>query len=191
MSPRFALRDYYLDSVVGALRRRNGMTAVLVYRHQHDPRITNHDTDTYYLLSDFGSAAPLLSLFLFYNSRMLEKIALWTDDSRWRGILSDLGASISPRGVRFPNPAKKLSVPELADYADALLERRISELGAKGLSDAERRLLLLLPANARELRPLMGYGEGSATHTIETIVYNIRKKLGNDFIKSEDGEYRL
>ncbi|MDR1071450.1 MAG: helix-turn-helix domain-containing protein [Rickettsiales bacterium] len=122
---------------------------------------------------------------------MLESIALWTDDSHWRGILSDLGAAVSPRGMNFPAPAKKLSVPELAGYADELGSRRISELGAGGLSDAERRLVLLLPANARELRPLMGYGEGSATHTIETIVYNIRKKLGGDFIKSENGEYRL
>lgn len=122
---------------------------------------------------------------------MLDNIALWTDDFYWRGILSDLGAAVSARGLAFPNPPKKISVSELSGFIDELKTRRLSELGALGLSDAERRLVLSLPANARELKSAMGYSSASRTHTIETLVYNIRKKLGNDFIRSENGEYRL
>ena len=59
------------------------------------------------------------------------------------------------------------------------------------LSNTERQLVLFLPASADELKIKMGYAPNSNTHTIETLVYNIRKKMGQDFIKLKNGRYEL
>jgi len=127
---------------------------------------------------------------------MLNRIRLQTNDLFWTGILSDLGASVSNidakgNGIRFPTPNKKLSTAELDDYIQRLKARRLKELGADELSEAERSLILALPGTASELKMLAGYAEASKTHTIETLIYNIRKKMGADFIKLSNGVYKL
>ena len=127
---------------------------------------------------------------------MLNRIRLQTNDLFWAGILSDLGASVSDMntaesGIKFPTPNKKLSAAELADYVEQLKAKRLKELKADGLSEAERNLILALPGTTEELKTLAGYAESSKTHTIETLIYNIRKKMGADFIKLSNGAYKL
>jgi hypothetical protein len=122
---------------------------------------------------------------------MLNNIALSADDTFWASILSDLGADVSNRGIRFAAPGEKISVPELSRRVEKTMSDRIRDLGATGLSEAERRLVLMLPATARELKSRMGYAESSATHTVETLICNIRKKIGQEFITTDDGAYRL
>ena len=135
--------------------------------------------------------------FIIYNqSIMLNRIRLSTDDSYWAGILSDLGAIVSAAnapngGIRFVAPGEKLSASELAGHIERLKAGRLKELGADELSEAERNLLLALPGTASELKTLAGYAEGSKTHTIETLVYNIRKKMGAGFVKLNNGVYEL
>ena len=126
-----------------------------------------------------------------YNVRMLNRINISTDDKAWARILSDLGARVTPFGIKFAPPAGKISAAELSRRVDEMIESRIAELGAEKLSDAERGLTLLLPGTAAELKAAAGYAESSATHTVETLVYNIRKKMGADFIKLENGQYKL
>ena len=121
---------------------------------------------------------------------MLNNICFKTDDLFWAGILSDLGANISDNGILFKAPAKKIHARELLDHVFGLRAARLKSLGAEGLSAAEQNLLLLLPRSAGELRAILGYVDDTKTHTIETLVYNIRKKLGRGFIKLENGEYR-
>jgi alanine-alpha-ketoisovalerate/valine-pyruvate aminotransferase len=122
---------------------------------------------------------------------MFTNIPIFSDDAVWINILSDLGAKISDNGIIFTNPKNKMTVPELSDYIEELKAQKIKSLNAVDLSDAEQKLLLLLPANAVELKERMGYSSEANTHTVETLVYNIRKKLGPTFIKLENGEYKL
>ena len=130
-------------------------------------------------------------VFLIYNYDMFKNVPIFSDDAVWINILSDLGATISQGGVNLKNTNYKMTLPELADYIEQLKTEKLESLNALDLSDAEQRLLLLLPANAIELKEKMGYSSTANTHTVETLVYNIRKKLGPTFIKLENGEYKL
>jgi hypothetical protein len=122
---------------------------------------------------------------------MMSRIRISTSDSHWKKILSDLNAAVSDGGVDFANPKSRLSLAELENHIDRLLAARISALGAEALSETERRLIFMLPSNANELKKEMGYAAASKTHTVETLIYNIRKKMGNDFIRLENGIYEL
>jgi hypothetical protein len=112
-------------------------------------------------------------------------------DALWKKILSDLHAETADGGITFPDPEKKLSLSEIISRAESLAAARIEHLGAGALSESERRLALMLPADADELKRRMGYADGARTHTIETMIYNVRKKMGADFIKLKDGVYSL
>ena len=122
---------------------------------------------------------------------MLDKILLSTDDLVWAGILSDLGAIVSSSGIKFPTPSNKLSISMLSSYIEELKSNYLFRIGAENLSESEERLILMLPGSAAELKTRMGYASTSTTHTIETLVYNIRKKLGQNFIKFKNGTYEL
>jgi hypothetical protein len=128
---------------------------------------------------------------------MLNGITLLTNDFYWASILRDLHANVIPtvakeaRGLKFDIPKEKISIPKLSNHIEQLKMKRLAELGGQNLSAAEQRLILLLPATANELKSAMGYAEESATHTTETLIYNIRKKMGNDYIKFNNGKYEL
>lgn len=122
---------------------------------------------------------------------MLNDAMLCIDDVFWASILTDLGAGISGHGIRFAAPDKKVSIPELAMHVENIKSNRIREMGVEKLSGAEQRLAIMLPATARELKSRMGYAESTATHTIETLIYNIRKKMGQEFITLDGGVYKL
>jgi hypothetical protein len=122
---------------------------------------------------------------------MLNRIRIFARDPYWKKILSDLNAEISDDGIRFEKPKGKVSHAELRRHIERLKAARIRELGADALSGTERRLVLMLPSSARELKRGMGYEDASKTHTIETLVYNVRKKMGNDFIALENGTYSI
>ena len=42
-----------------------------------------------------------------------------------------------------------------------------------------------------ELKNALGYMPNVATHTIDTAIYNMRKLYGRDFIKRENGVYKI
>jgi hypothetical protein len=122
---------------------------------------------------------------------MLNRIRIFARDPYWIKILSDLNAEISDDGIKFEKPSGKVSGDELRRRVERMKAARITELGADALSETERRLILMLPSGARELKRGMGYEDASKTHTIETLVYNIRKKMGNDFIALKNGIYSI
>jgi len=122
---------------------------------------------------------------------MTINVRLFTGDSVWKKILEELGADVSPGGINFTAPEKKLSLCELHEHVEKLSLKRIAELNAQALSDAEQSLLLLLPADANYLKRALGYADDAKTHTVETLIYKIRKKLGQDFVRLADGVYTL
>lgn len=123
---------------------------------------------------------------------MLKNISIQTNDTVWQEILSDLHADINKNAKIFwQSPNKRINLSEILNLMEALENKHLQQIGAIGLSETENKLIMLLPGTATELKSKMGYAESANTHTIETIIYNIRKKLGADFIKLKSGKYVL
>jgi hypothetical protein len=45
--------------------------------------------------------------------------------------------------------------------------------------------------DAAGLKSALGYSADTATHTIDTAIYQLRKMFGHDFIINENGVYRI
>lgn len=122
---------------------------------------------------------------------MFDNIKISTDDKVWKKILADLGAVIHPSGIKFTAPTEPVSPSELIRIIDLEIEKHFNKLNAASLSHRERRLVLMLPANSAELKSFMGYAIDTDTHSIGTLIYNIRKKMGQNFIRIENGIYSV
>lgn len=138
---------------------------------------------------------------------MLNGIRIYTADNLWRKILTDLSAIVT-------------NAPNVADVnLDSLkLPRQITPLELKatilnGIDIAQRKVIkrvfnkiVFLPRlqmqivvllvqtggmSAAELKNVMGYLPDTATHTIDTAIYQLRKAYGHDFIKNENGKYSI
>ena len=63
------------------------------------------------------------------------------------------------------------------------------------LSDVQKNIIISLwrsgGMTGEELKNALGYMPNVATHTIDTAIYNMRKLYGRDFIKLENGVYKI
>ncbi len=136
---------------------------------------------------------------------MLSGIRIYTSDTLWRQILTDLNAVV-------------LDVPNFIDpnLDDLNVLPKISIMDLKALildaSDIRHTLRnvfhkdVILPQiqaqivavlyksggmTALELKSELGYAPDVATHTIDTAIYQLRQKYGHEFIKNINGEYKL
>ena len=137
---------------------------------------------------------------------MLNGIRIYSSNPVWRHILSELGATV----VDMPNvldinfdeiaPDSAVSVTELkslilnsADNTKILQ----SVFGEKipQLSDIQENIIVSLARGGGmtgiELKNALGYLPDVATHTIDTAIYTLRKLCGRDFIKLENGVYKI
>ena len=137
---------------------------------------------------------------------MLSGIRIYSSDSTWRHILSELGATVTDApnvlDINFDKiaPDSAISVIELralivnsADNTDILKSvfgNRIPQL-----SDIQRNIIVSLVRSGGmtgpELKNALGYMPDVATHTIDTAIYNLRKLCGHDFIINENGVYKI
>ena len=122
---------------------------------------------------------------------MLSKIKISLHDPIWKKILTEMGVVIANDGIAIDLPNAPITQVDLNDILSAGAARHIKSIGAESLTDAEQRLILMLPGSVAELKTMMGYATDAETHSVETLVYNIRQKLGQNFIKRNDGIYRL
>ncbi|MCL2017255.1 MAG: hypothetical protein FWG80_00565 [Alphaproteobacteria bacterium] len=139
---------------------------------------------------------------------MLTGITFWTDDEIWRGILTDLGASFvaSDAADLIFNPKEYAGVMNLLELKskimadiDTLLTRAVHRTKGKNpnLSRYQAKIITLLEraggagVRADTLRAAMGYSPGVNTRALDTAIYNLRKIFGTDFIKTENGKYKL
>ncbi len=136
---------------------------------------------------------------------MLKNIRIFTSDPLWGQILGDLGATCCPS-------------PDMADVdLDALgLDAAVSMMELKAaifqamdnrpmlrqifgkdvrLSGGQTRLVTLLYKSGgmrmAELRQAMGYAPGATTHTIDTLISQLRRLFGREFIINDGGVYRI
>jgi hypothetical protein len=122
---------------------------------------------------------------------MLDGIKIFCADAEWMKTLEAFGAAASETGLVFSAPNEKITASEIFSRVENLKNDFIKKIRAEKLSPAEKNILFFLPASAEELKKRIGYSVDSATHTAETLIYNIRKKMTADFVRLENGEYKL
>lgn len=143
--------------------------------------------------------------YIYYSKSMLAGIRIYTSDSVWRQIFSDLNATV-------------LDSPFSADldFDDIILKKPISPIELKSLilsaidntyllreifgsdvslSRIQAQIVVLLYKNGglstSQLKQALGYPSDVATHSIDTAIYQLRKKYGHSFIENNGGVYRL
>lgn len=142
---------------------------------------------------------------LGYSEHMLSGIRIFSDDKVWRQILSELNAVVLD--------APTVTDINLADL-DLLGPIQPMELKARILSAADNSRILnqvfgvptSLPyiqgklvvalyksggMSSADLKRVLGYAADTSTHTVDTAIYQLRRKFGRDFITIDNGVYRL
>lgn len=138
---------------------------------------------------------------------MLSGIRIYTADNIWRQILSNLGAVVaenqSVADVNFDslNVSSVLSPIELKSIVlkamEAQEQKVINDIFGESivLPRLQMQIVVLLHKSggmsAAELKDVLGYSPDIATHTIDTAIYSLRKQYGRDFIKNENGKYKV
>ncbi len=136
---------------------------------------------------------------------MLAGIRIYTSDSVWRQIFSDLNATvldsaftsdadfdkIAPDNIVSPLELKSLilSAIDNTDLLRSIFGRDVS------LPRIQAQIVVLLHKNggltASQLKVALGYSNDVATHCIDTAIYQLRKKYGHKFIENDRGVYKL
>ena len=140
-----------------------------------------------------------------YDDDMLNGIRIYTSDATWRHILTDLGAAVLDRpdmaGVNFDtlDVPVRVSVVELKSLILAALDNTdmLQQIfgGPVSIPRMQARIAVLLyktgGMRSDEIKAALGYSPNTATHTVDTAIYQLRRAYGRDFIINDDGVYRL
>lgn len=136
---------------------------------------------------------------------MMENTRIYTVDKYWRQIFTDLGMIV----VDSPNVAdvvfddidvkKPISIMNLQniilnqlDNADIVREVFGSDVA---LSNLQHKLIVMLykkpDITMRELKTALGLSPDITTHSVETAIYQLRKKYGHNVILNTNGKYKI
>ena len=136
---------------------------------------------------------------------MLDNIRIFTNDPIWRRIVAGLGGvvcddaasadvDLDALGLNTVMRPVELKAAILNAMDNRPILRRIFGRDV-ALSAVQARIVTLLHQSggmrANQLRVAMGYAPDATTHTIDTAIYQMRRAFGRDFIKNDDGVYRL
>jgi len=126
---------------------------------------------------------------------------IFTPDPPTQDLLSGKAASKS-----IPPPeagAGKYSPAQLKAEALRQIDARENEIIKKVcpfqgmLSGPQKKVIISLyragsaGLNAEQLQQQLGYAPGATTNAANTAIYQLRKIFGKEFIKNDDGKYRL
>ena len=82
-----------------------------------------------------------------------------------------------------------ISALDDADVLNSVFGRPVS------LSPIQKQIIVRLKKsggmNADELKLTLGYAHDATTHTVDTAIYGLRKLFGRDFIKNENGKFKI
>ncbi|MDR1361573.1 MAG: hypothetical protein LBJ18_04740 [Rickettsiales bacterium] len=135
---------------------------------------------------------------------MLSNITFYTGDEVWCGILGQLGAALAEPKIADVNfdaimPNRAVSAAELKSLiihaAEENKKNAIAKVFGKVpiLPDLQLQIIARLSQSGGMtmdgLKSALGYNADTATHTVDTAIYNLRKTFGRDFIKNEKGIY--
>lgn len=142
---------------------------------------------------------------MHYSCTMLTGIRIFTSDSYWRQIVSDLNAVVVDDSHLADIDLEKLllNAPitplELKSVVISALDDREMLKSVFGrdvsLSPIQRQIVVRLKKTggmtADELKLALGYARDTTTHTVDTAIYGLRKLFGRDFIKNENGIFKI
>lgn len=136
---------------------------------------------------------------------MLSGIRVFSSDSVWQQILSDFNATIVQNAmfadVNIDNlqlnlpisPIKLKSCIMAAADCAGVLESIFGH--PVSLSRLQGQIVVRLYQSggmtADELKVALGYAESANTHTVDTAIYGLRKIFGHEFIKNDQGVYKI
>lgn len=136
---------------------------------------------------------------------MLSGIRIYSADPYWRNILTDLGATLldSPNATDLNFDSLNIMMPvtpmrlkaALLDVADSSkIIRQIFGTNVR-LSNLHTQVVVQLyksgGMNSATLKSVLGYSADTATHTVDTAIYQLRKLYGHDFIINDGGVYKI
>ncbi len=144
-------------------------------------------------------------VFIDYSIYMLSGIRIFSSDKYWQQILSDLNAglvsdpmladvNIDTLGLKLPINLIELKTAIIAasDGSDVL--KKIFGKNVS-LSPLQTQIVVKLYQSggmtADELKMALGYAQTTTTHTVETAIYGLRKLFGHEFIKNENGIFKI
>lgn len=140
-----------------------------------------------------------------YCDNMLTGIRIFTSDAVWRQILGDLNATVleSPGymdvnldDIEFDGPispmelkARIIAALDMSEMIHRIFGRAVS------LSRPQAKIVVALYKSggmtSDELKVALGYAHDTATHAVDTAIYQLRKTFGHDFIINSKGVYSL
>ena len=135
----------------------------------------------------------------------MENIRIYTSDKYWHQIFSDLGLIVvdSPNladvvfdDIDVETPISIMDLQTLilnrVDNADIVHDIFGTNVA---LSNLQRKLIISLYKNPditmRELKIALGVSPDITTHSVETAIYQLRKKYGHNFIINTNGKYKI
>ena len=142
---------------------------------------------------------------IYYSLRMLSGIRIFTSDAVWHSVLADFNAimvdDVFGADLDFDSLDLVLPVTPL-ELKTAIINatdnaKTIEKLLGKdaNVSSVQARIIARLyktgGLSADELKLALGYAPDATTHTVNTAIYELRKKYGHDFIKNNNGKFYI
>ena len=142
---------------------------------------------------------------LGYCCYMLTGVRVFTSDNIWRQILADLNATVldAPSLTDLNLDEIDICTPiSPIDLKAALLaacdnSRILGEFFGEPVSlpyILGKVVVALYKSGgmtALELKSALGYAADTSTHTVDTAIYQLRRKFGREFILNSNGVYKL
>lgn len=137
---------------------------------------------------------------------MLDGLRIWSSDSVWRKILAELGAVVPEKcghldinldKLVFDTPISgvelKSTLLKYAEHND-IIKKVFGDI-IPDLSKTQFQIIVCLykskGTSIDELKKMLGFAPNIASHSIDTAIYQMRKMYGCDFIKNENGIYKI
>lgn len=141
----------------------------------------------------------------YYCEYMLSGVKIYTNDNVWRQILTDLNAHVvdAPDNVALNFDQIELNLPVSAmELKSAILDaadvhKMITQILGRNvaLSLLQSHIVILLHKSGGmsigELKSALGFSPTTATHAVDTAIYQLRRILGHDFIENVNGVYKI
>lgn len=142
---------------------------------------------------------------MIYPENMLAGVRIYASDLMWRQILGDLGAILLDTPTATDINFDALDVPEkispiqlksliLGAVDNSAIIARLLGPGHT-LPRMQARVVALLyktgGMRAAEIKDALGYSPNTATHAVDTVIYQLRRTFGREFIVNDHGVYRL
>lgn len=142
---------------------------------------------------------------MVYSELMFNGLRIYSSDTIWRQILTDLGATVldAPATTAINLDELNLDTPVtlvglkaaiLAALDDTKITTELLGPGAN-LPLLHQQIIVALYKSGGmsmpQLKDILGYSPDVATHAVDTAIYQIRKNHGHEFIVNENGVYKI